>query len=342
VEAAVTPAVQAVKPDNILHELSELWTSLARDKAQDKSAQEKAEPDHEPGEHMGTGVLRACSMTLMVFVDEEADSMTLSETLVRIMRAHPSRAIVVRLREEAGTLQSRVFAQCWLPFGQHQQICCEQVELSVSLDRLEDIPSIVAPLAAPDVPRVVWFRSSRIASAPDLGEILALGDKMIVDSARAGAPAFADLRVLANAGYIVGDLAWTRLTKLRQLIAQLLDQRDLKSIREVSIEFSTGEAGPEVRYIQAWLRTAMVSAAVNLRRVDPAGAPKRQTIRIEPDIRVRVEENCAEYEAGSLRQRGNLPATSESDLLSEELNIMTHDRTYERALQRMTAWTPRS
>ena len=89
---------------------------------------------------------------------------------------------------------------------------------------MADIPSIVAPLAAPDVPRVVWFRSVQNRERSGLGDLMALGDKMIVDTARPGAPTFADLRVLADAGYIVGDLAWTRLTKLRQLMAQLLER----------------------------------------------------------------------------------------------------------------------
>jgi glucose-6-phosphate dehydrogenase assembly protein OpcA len=330
----VTPGAQSIKPDHILHELSELWTSL--------SEQEKA---NQPGGGVrdGSGVLRACAMTLIAFVDDESDSMALGETLAQIMRAHPSRAIVVRLREDdGGVLESRVFAQCWMPFGQHRQICCEQVEFSVSLNRVADIPSIVSPLAAPDVPRVVWFRSSRIESVPDIGDLLALGDKMIVDSARPGGPAFADLRVLANAGYIVGDLAWTRLTKLRQLIAQLLDGRDLKGIRNVSIEHAGNEAPAQVKYLQAWFRSALSSAAVDLRRLDPSGQSKLQVIRIAPDIQIRVEENCAQYETGALRQRANLPQCSESDLLDEELNIMTHDPIFERALQRMTAWTPRS
>jgi glucose-6-phosphate dehydrogenase assembly protein OpcA len=323
----VTPA-QTIKPDNILHELSELWTSLSQDKA---------------GEHEGAGVLRACAMTLIAFVDDESDSMALSETLAQIMRAHPSRAIVVRLRADAGgILESRVFAQCWMPFGQHRQICCEQVEISVSLDRVADIPSIVSPLTAPDVPRVVWFRSSRIESVPDIGDLMALGDKMIVDSARPGAPAFADLRVLANAGYIVGDLAWTRLTKLRELIAQLLDGRDLKSIHNVSIEYSGIEALPGVKYLQAWFRSALTSVAVDLRHVDATGPAKLQAIRIGTDINIRVGTNCAEYETGELKQRANLSQCAESDLLDEELNIMTHDRIFERVLQRMTAWTPRS
>jgi glucose-6-phosphate dehydrogenase assembly protein OpcA len=326
VEATVTPGVQTVKPDHILHELSELWVSLG-----------KQEPDKDPD----SGVLRACAMTLIAFVDDDADSMALNDTIGRIMRSHPSRAILVRLREAAGILESRVFAQCWMPVGHHRQICCEQVELSVSLNRVADIPSIVSPLTAPDVPRVVWFRSSGVASVPELGGIIALGDKMIVDTAHPGAPTFADLRVLSNAGYIVGDLAWTRLSKLRQLIAQLLSGRDLSTVRTVSIEFSGSEAVPEAKYLQAWLRSEIQSATVDLRRVDPTGKATLKAIRIDPDIQIQVEANCAEYQTGSLRQWANLPECSEGDLLSEELNIMTHDRTFERVLQRMTAWTPR-
>jgi glucose-6-phosphate dehydrogenase assembly protein OpcA len=314
---------QTISPDRLLHELSQLLTSSSKE---DSSA------------------LRACSMTLIVFVDDEADSAELSEMLMRLMHSHPSRTIVVRLREDAGTLESRVFAQCWTPVGQHREICCEQVELSVSLNRVADIPSIVSPLTAPDVPRVVWFRSSRIDSVPELGDLLALGDKMIVDTARPGAPAFADLRVLAHAGYTVGDLAWTRLTKLRQLIAQLLSGRDLNGVANVAIEYSGSEAVPQAKYLQAWLRRELRSAAVDLRRVDggAVGMAKIKAIRIDPDIHVRIESDCAEYDSGSLRQRANLSDCSEGDLLNEELNIMTHDRIFERALERMTAWTPRS
>lgn len=318
---------QTVKPDYILHELSELWTSLS-----------KQEPDKETG----SGVLRACSMTLIVFVDDESDSMALGEMLVRLMHSHPSRTIVVRLREDEDMLQSRVFSQCWTPFGHHREICCEQVEFSVSLNRVADIPSVVSPLAAPDVPRVVWFRSSRIENVPELGDLLVLGDKMIVDSARRGAPAFADLRVLANAGYILGDLAWARLTKLRQLISQLLSGHDLSAVHSVSIEYSGSEAVPEARYLQAWFRSELKSAGVDLHKIDSTGEAKLKAIRIDPDIHIQVEANCAEYQTGSLRQWANLQQCSEGDLLSEELNIMTHDRIFERVLQRMTAWTPRS
>lgn len=324
----MTPGAQTIKPDRLLHELSEVWTSLSK---QEQSREE------------GSGVLRACSMTLMAFVDHEADASAMAELFVRLMKTHPSRTIVVRLREDSGVLESRVFATCWTPFGHHREICCEQIEFSVSIDRASDIPSVIAPLAAPDVPRVAWFRSSRIDSVPELGDLIAMGDKMIVDSGRPGAPAFADLRVLANAGYIVSDLAWTRLTRLRQLVAQLLVGRDLESIDHVAIGVAGAEIPPEAKYLQAWLRTELHSATVLVRRGDSSGPAKLKGIHIDPDIYVRMGENCAEYETGSLiQQRANLSECSEIDLLNEELSIMTHDRLFERVLQRMTVWTPKS
>ena len=323
----MTPGTQTIKPDRILHELSQLWVSLSKQ-------EEAREPD--------SGVIRACSMTLIAFVDHEVEAQAMAELFVRLMKAHPSRTIVVRLREDPGILESRVFATCWLPFGHRREICCEQVEFSVSIDRARDIPSVVFPLVAPDVPRVLWFRSSRIDSVTELADLLALGDKMIVDSARPGAPAFADLRVLANAGFIVADLAWTRLTRLRQLIAQLLAGRDLDRIPGVSIELSASEIPPEAKYLQAWFRSELRSADVPIHRMDPGDFSHVTGIRIGSDIHIRVESDCAEYEAGPLRQRANLSGGSEADLLSEELSIMTHDRVFERVLQRMTVWTPRS
>jgi glucose-6-phosphate dehydrogenase assembly protein OpcA len=281
-------------------------------------------------------------MTLIVFVDDDSDAMALGDALAQLMRGHPSRAIVIRLRDDTDVLQSRVFAQCWMPFGHSQQICCEQVEFSVSLNRVNDIPSIVSPLAAADVPRVIWFRATRMEQVPNIGELLPLGDKMIFDSSRPGSPAFADLRVLAKAGYVVGDLAWTRITRLRELIARLLAERELKDVHAIAIEYHGSEAPTTARYLQAWIRSELPSITVELKRTDASGTPTFDAVRIEPGIVIRRGENCAEYEIDGMRQRANLPESSEADLLDEELRIVTHDRIFERALQRMTPWTPRS
>ena len=84
---------------------------------------------------------------------------------IRLNLDNPSRMIVVRLKDGEDELAARVSAQCWKPFGHQRQICCEYVEVTASINRLADAASIVAPLAAPDLPRVVLLRSARIVRA---------------------------------------------------------------------------------------------------------------------------------------------------------------------------------
>jgi hypothetical protein len=318
----------AVKPDRILRELSDLWRA-------------NGQPDagSEPGDH--TGVLRACAMTLMVFVNDEDDPAELGQTVALLMRNHPSRTIVVRLQTTSDRLDARVFAQCWMPFGQRRQICSEQVEITVSLNRLGDVPSVISPLAAPDLPRVVWFRSTRIPSAPDISELLYLADKLIVDSSRPGAPASADLRSLVAAGFVVGDLSWARITRLRELIAQLLEGKELTAVRRVIVEHCGAEAGPEARYLQAWLRATLTSATTDFESTGPDGTGTIKGVRIHPDLDIRVETSCAEVRSGSLRQHANLTSGLDHELLSEELSIMRRDPVFEQALRRMSVWNPR-
>jgi glucose-6-phosphate dehydrogenase assembly protein OpcA len=322
----MTAELPAVKPDKLLRDLADIWLALA---------------SADTGHDSGSGVLRACSMTLVVLVDQEDDPLQLGETLALLMRSHPSRAIVIRLSESSDRLEGHVLAQCWKPFGHSQQICCEQIELVVSVNRLADIPSIVSPLTVPDLPTVVWFRSSRIANAPDISGILALGNKLIVDSARSGSPSFGDIRTLAASGFIVGDLAWTRLTALRQLIAQLLEGRDAATVKNVVIEHCGPEAGAEARYLQAWLRSSLKQASIDLHRNGEPGPGNIRKLRIDPDIVIAVSTSCADYESGLLRQRANLSSGAEDALLDEELGIVRRDPTFERTLQRMTIWTPR-
>jgi glucose-6-phosphate dehydrogenase assembly protein OpcA len=278
-------------------------------------------------------------MTLICFADDEEESQTLNETLASLMREHPSRLIVVHLKDGEDELAARVSSQCWMPFGHGQQICCEQVEVTASINRLADVASIVAPLAAPDLPRVIVLRSARIVRAGALRKILALGDKIIVDSSRPGAPGFGEIGGLLDAGHTTGDLAWTRLTPLRTLLAQLLENRKPSAI---VIEYTGREAGPETRYLQAWMQTALPDAVVSLRGSGASdecvsGEGKPAGVRVDKDLVVRLCRGGAEYNSGAMRQRASMPEGTDEHLLNEELGIVVHDRVFERALNHITA-----
>ena len=161
---------------------------------------------------------------------------------------------------------------------------------------------------------------------------------------RPGSPAFADMRVLAGAGYIVADLAWTRLTRIRELLAQLLDGHDLTGIRAVTILYCGADPSPAAKYMQAWLRSEIdFRSRWICGKTVPDGRGRNQSrFKSHPTSTYVFPRNCAEYETGALHQRANLTSCAEDELLSEELSIMSRDPAFERALQRMTIWTPRS
>ncbi len=310
----------AIKPDKILKQLEDIWVSLAN--------------PGEDGKPSGDGVLRACSMTLMSFVDDEEDSLALGETLSSMMREHPSRMVVVRLREGDDFLDARVFAQCWMPFGHRSQICCEQIEITATMDRLPDVAAIVGPLAVPDLPRLMFLRSARIVRAGALRKILRLGDKIIVDSSLPGAPGFGELGGLLESGHVTGDLAWTRITEIRSLLAQLLEGRRPESI---SIEYSGREAGPEARYLEAWLASSLPESRVGLKSGGSAGPGKPTAVRVGTEFHVTLCDGGAEVMIGDLGQRASFSHSSTEDLLNAELGIVIHDPVFERALNRITA-----
>ncbi len=324
------PGGAPIKPDKILKELGELWTSMAKPDA--GGTVDTAETDM--AESHGGGVLRACAMTLISFVDDEEDSIALSAILGDLMKEHPSRAIVVRLREGEDFLDYRVFAQCQMPFGHRRQICCEQVEITSAMNRLADVASIVMPLAVPDLPRVIILRSARIVRAGALRKILSLGDKIIVDSGRAGAPGFGELGGLLDVGLITGDLAWTRITEIRALLAQLLDDRVPK---QITIEYAGKEAGAEARYLEAWLQSSLPTTHVGLKGNQSAGNGKPTVIRVDDNLTVTLSQGAAEYDIGNLHQRASMSSGTDEELLNTELSIVVHDQVFEAALNKITA-----
>jgi len=212
-----------IKPDKILKELANLWIETAAPSA--------------AGD--GSGVLRACAMTMLVIADETEDTQGIAETLAQLMKEHPSRAIVIRLRDcVEPCLESRVFAQCWKPFGSRQHICCEQIEITASHSSLPDVAAVVLPLVVADLPVILWCRSGRAPDLEGFRDLEVLAQKVIFDSASFPdhEKALAKLLTAGLPGTRVADLAWGRLTRSRELIAQAVNNEDLlRSLSTVDV-----------------------------------------------------------------------------------------------------------
>jgi glucose-6-phosphate dehydrogenase assembly protein OpcA len=292
--------VDTLRSDQILGELRELWASLG------KAA--------EPGD--AQGVVRACSLTLIVFAEEADDPASIGGTLAELMREHPHRAIVVRVRPgPAALLEHRVLAQCWMPSAGRQQICCEQIEITAAEGSLADLPPVLLALRAPDLPVALWYRSARLfdAPAPPAG-------KRILDSAAAAEP-LAMLQRLAQASPAaspVADLAWSRLTHWREILAQEFDNPAsaalLPRVAEVRV-FHTGQTvPPESCYLAGWVLDAL---------------GRQVEVRFEAAAEGAIEFRGPGFPP--LRIAGCATA-QEASLLREELGILGRDPVYDRAL----------
>jgi glucose-6-phosphate dehydrogenase assembly protein OpcA len=307
-------AASTIDPAKILKDLSELWVSLAKEK--DSEA----------------GVLRACSMTLIAAVEETEDPGHIGETIAKLMREHPSRAIVVRIRDSKDQfLASQVLAQCWMPFGVRQQICCEQVEITASVASLQDVPAVVLPLTVADLPVFLWCRA--LSGLDALAGLAAAGiaGKVIIDGEKLAA--FAQVSELAKR-YRIADLAWTRLTRLRELIAQIFENKcylaELPGLTRVRITYEGERPTVSAFYLAAWLERKEV---IWERGERSAMALENADGQVHTAIRTVSGENLEVSVRGQVTHVV-FPESSDYTLLREELSIPGRDEMYEAALPR--------
>lgn len=311
----------ALPAETILKELAALWASQGK----------------EAHEQEGAGVLRACTMTLLVVTEQDDDAMALGETLAALMPEHPARTIVIRLTGADGAaVEQRVFAQCWRPFGQRRQICSEQIEILAPDRALEGLPRLVLPLAAADLPVVLWCRSARLPARGEFAGIASLAHKLIVDSKALGEAGLRTVAALAGRG-LAADLSWTRLTRWREMLAQTFENRDnlaqLGRVERVQIDFA-GE-GPAVNwYMGAWILDALGAAGIRPKLA--AGGSGSSVPVVLQGAGLRLEMSRQEDRmVVSLNDRAHCTSLSRATdylLMREELSILRRDPVFERTL----------
>jgi len=121
-------------------------------------------------------------------------------------------------------------------------------------------------LVVADLPVILWSRIPRLFAAPALHQTIGIATKTIVDAA-AFPDALTALQQFARAsasGLVLGDLAWTRLTRWREQIAQIFENPcyscDIWKIATVT-NFAPRRTPPAgARYMAAWIRGSLEQA----------------------------------------------------------------------------------
>jgi len=312
----------AVDPERLLKELRVLWRDLGKQDA--------------------NGVLRACAMTLIVVIDEATDANIIGETIATLMHEHPSRAIVIRVRHcREQLVEARVLAQCWMPFGRRQQICCEQVEITASETSLADVASVVRGVIVPDLPSILFCPSENLWWLPQFSALVPLAGKLILDSCGMHDSA----RVMdfwTSTGVTFGehaDLVWSRLTPWRQAIARIFEDRSragrVGELTNVELQYSAAEPPSAILYLAGWFR-ALLGDSLKITVSSGSGPQYAGIARVTlegPALRASVairDRNTAETQVdGQGLELTVFPVADDTYALRQELSVAGRDPMFE-------------
>jgi glucose-6-phosphate dehydrogenase assembly protein OpcA len=193
---------------------------------------------------------RASVLNLIVTVVDGQAADRVVQTLMGLGVRHPSRAMVlVPERESDGApLGARISTHCHDALNGGDRVCYEEIVLTVRGEAAGHLSGVVAPLLIHDLPTHVWWPGDPPFDDPVFGQLVEMGDRLIVDSADFG-DLLGGLRRLAtlrrHSG--VGDLTWERLTWWQELTAQFFDaprfRRYLPNLSRLRIRYAVPQSG---------------------------------------------------------------------------------------------------
>ena len=230
--------------------------------------------------------------------------------LAGMAERHPSRTILLFPEPNAddNRIDARAEVERWEVPDTGRGLVTEVVELTLRGSRAAAPASIVEPLLISDLPVFLRWRGEPPWDAPELEQLLAVTDRLIVDSTeweevRGSYERLASLFPSCAAS----DIAWARTSRWREHLATMWP-----GIDDVGTVRVRGTAA------QAWLLCGWLRSKLG-----------RNEIALEHDPAERLEGVALDGEAVPLPP-GDPPAPS--DVLSDELDRFTADPVYEAAV----------
>jgi glucose-6-phosphate dehydrogenase assembly protein OpcA len=194
---------------------------------------------------------------------------------------------------------------------------------------------LLLPLIVSDLPAVLWCRCPRVFSGDAFAPLLPLVQKIIVDSATASDPqaAIAAIRELRQQGRLVADLAWTKLTGLRELMASLFDEGAASGVRSVEVFYGGDVPSPSSIYFARWLERVLPDARVSLKRGEGPRGLRSIVLAGDTEVNItRPDTTTLEVRVGGRVRKSTMLLLSEEILMSEELSILGPDPVFAKVL----------
>ncbi|MGB0100948.1 MAG: glucose-6-phosphate dehydrogenase assembly protein OpcA [Nocardioides sp.] len=266
-------------------------------------------------------------MTLVIVVDEDD-----AEGAMRAARAasheHPARVLGVILGDARGTAQ--VNAQVGTGSGWTGETALIRLKGEV----VKHCESVVLPLLLPDSPVAVWWPNHppEDPAADPLGR---LAQRRITDAASAVRGKTKAIHQQA-AAYTVGntDLAWTRITPWRALLAASLDQHPLKV---TSAAVTAERISPSAELLVAWLADRL---KISVDRSSSEGPGITEVVLETKEGPIRISRADGKLATFSSPGRPDRPVALKRrdlpELLAEELRRLDEDDVYAETARKLT------
>jgi glucose-6-phosphate dehydrogenase assembly protein OpcA len=266
-------------------------------------------------------------LTLVIVTDDSERTEEVIDAANHASREHPCRVIVVA--RGAKKASPRLDAQIRVGGDAGAS---EVVVLRLYGALAGEGASCVVPLLLPDAPIVAWwpFEAPAVPAQDPIGM---LATRRITDSAASRNPTRA-LEARAK-GYVDGDtdLAWTRLTLWRAVLASALDLPPHEKVTAATV-WGEGDS-PSADLLAAWLSARMRLPVRRLKARYGEGIVKVEMERRSGTVELhRPDATVGELtQPGQPTRRVALQRRPVRDCLAEELRRLDPDAIYEQALK---------
>jgi glucose-6-phosphate dehydrogenase assembly protein OpcA len=274
------------------------------------------------------GAIALGRVLTLVIVTHESGAEVAIEAANDASREHPCRVIVIVQSNRRGG--DRIDAQVRVGGDAGAS---EVIVLRLYGKLTGHADSVVTPLLLPDSPLVVWWPGEAPLD-PSQDPIGTMAQRRITDTAACKNP-HKELQRRRDA-YAAGDtdLAWTRVTKWRGLLAAALDQPPYQQVERISV---TGASdSPSTDLLAAWLAETLRCPVTRGRTKAGTGMSAVRLQRRGGTIDlVRADGSIATLtQPGQPDRRIALPRRDLAECLAEELRRLDPDEIYDAALTR--------